>query len=144
MASPFLIQYLAAPGLCLAVPSPAINAFVQLSFISTLRFVAAVATDRWILDDEYIRLADTELVIGLAGLEIMDGASLLLGQKLPGRQAFQRWDWTTTPPCIKNVLSPGYVMDCADGAPGTGVRIRQSTGVPTQQWILTPLLSGAK
>ena len=142
MASPFLIQYLAAPGLCLAVLSPAINAFVQLSFISTVRF-AAVATDRWILDDEYICLADTELVIGIAGPQA--GRSFPPAQpETPGPAGVPAMDLTTTPPCIKNVLSPGYVMDCADGAPGTGVRIRQSTGVPTQQWVLTPLLSGAK
>jgi hypothetical protein len=140
MATSYLIQYRATPGLCLAASSPAMNAFVQLSFISTFRFVAGAATDRWILDDGYIYLADnTELVIGVAGLEIIDGAVLLLGQKLPGRQVFQQWDWTTTPPCIKNVLSPGYVMDCADGQPGDGVMIRQSSGVPTQQWLLTPL-----
>jgi hypothetical protein len=83
MASPFLIQVLAAPGLCLAVLSPAINAFVQLSFISTFRFAAAVATDRWILDDEYIRLADTELVIGIAGPQIIDGASLHQERPVP-------------------------------------------------------------
>jgi hypothetical protein len=69
----------------------------------------------------------------------MDGAFLLLGQKLPGRQEFQRWDWTTTPPYVRNVLSPEYVMDCADGMPGTDVKIRQATGVPTQRWMLTPL-----
>jgi hypothetical protein len=140
MATSYLIQYLAAPGLCLAASSSAINAFVQLSFISTFRFVADIATDRWLLADEYIYLAGApELVIGVAGPEILDGAPLLLGQKLPGRQAFQRWDWTTTPPYIKNVLSPGYVMDCADGQPGTGVTIRPWTGTQAQKWLLTSL-----
>lgn len=140
MALPYLIQCHAAPGLCLEASSPAINAFVRLFFISTFKFVADIATDRWILDDGYIYLVDnTELVVGVAGSEIIDGASLLLGQKLPGRQAFQRWDWTTVPLCIKNVMSPGYVIDCADGQPGTGIRIRQSSGASTQQWILTPL-----
>ncbi|HTG36335.1 MAG TPA: hypothetical protein VLB76_25735 [Thermoanaerobaculia bacterium] len=140
MALPYLIQCHTAPGLCLETSSPAINAFVRLSFISTFKFVADIATDRWILDDGYIYLADNiELVIGVAGSEIIDGASLLIGQKLPGRQAFQRWDWTTVPLCIKNVMSPGNVIDCADGQPGTDIRICQSSGVPTQQWTLTPL-----
>jgi hypothetical protein len=139
MATLYLIQYCAEPGLCLEASSPAINAFVQLSFISTFRSGMVAATDRWILDDGCICFADApEFVIGVAGLEIMDGAPLLLGQKLPGRQVFQRWDWTT-PPCIKNVLSPGYVIDCIDGQPGTDVKIRPSSGAPTQQWMLTPL-----
>jgi hypothetical protein len=135
-----LIQCCAAPGLSLVASSPAINASVQLSFISTFRFSADVATDRWIMDDEYIYLAEApELVIGVAGLEIVDGASLLLGQKLPGRQVFQQWDWLSMSPYIKNIRFSEYVIDCVDKQPGTGIEIRSLTRVQTQQWMLTPL-----
>lgn len=140
MASLWLIQYRSAPGLSLAGSSPAINAFVQLSYISTFAFFTGVATDRWLLDNGYIYLAGApDLVIGIGGTMIENGALLLLGQKLPGRQPFQQWDWTTEPPYIKNAQSPQYVIDCVNGLPGTTAEIRELNGTPAQQWILTPL-----